>query len=184
MKHLFAIGGIVFAVVALSAGCGSGSDHNDQDVSFAKEMVPHHQQAVTMSDLAMVQTTNPQILDLANRIKTAQVSELSIMNGWLGTWKEKATDHSGMDMGGGAMNGMVSEADMRTLGAANGAEFDRLFLQRMTSHHEGALVMAKAELDKGSFGPAKQLAREITTGQEKEIAEMAQLLSAPRAAAP
>ena len=186
MKHLRTIGGVLLALVAsaaLTAGCGRGSDHNDQDVSFARDMVPHHQQAITMANLARTQTTNQQIHDLASRITTSQQAELGSLNGWLETWKVKATDHGGHDMGGTkGMHGMVSDADLRTMEAANGAEFDRLFLLRMTAHHKGAIGMAKVQLDKGRFGPAKELARRITTTQEKEIAEMAQLLSAPPAA--
>jgi uncharacterized protein (DUF305 family) len=110
-----------------------------------------------------------------------------MMSGWLASWKEKATDHSG-DMAGMAgmpgMNGLVSDADLRTMQSATGPEFDRLFLQRMTSHHQGAIDMAKVELDKGRFKPAKDLAREITTGQQKEIDEMAKLLAAPPAPVP
>lgn len=187
MKHLLAVGATVFALVALAAGCGKGPDHNGQDVSFTQDMVPHHQQAITMTDMATAQTTNPQVLDLAGRIKAAQGPEISMMSGWLASWKEKATDHSG-DMAGMAgmpgMNGLVSDADLRTMQSATGPEFDRLFLQRMTSHHQGAIDMAKVELDKGRFKPAKDLAREITTGQQKEIDEMAKLLAAPPAPVP
>lgn len=183
MKRLLAIGASLLIVLA---GCGGGGeDHNDQDVSFAKDMVPHHQQAVVMSDMALSQTTNPQVQDLANRIKASQTSEISLMNGWLKSWDADATDHSGHDAGAmQSMSGMVSDADMKTLAAASGAEFDQLFLKHMTAHHQGALEMAKAELEKGKFEPAKELARSITTGQEKEIAEMAQLLKASGAAAP
>lgn len=185
MKRLPAIGAIMLTALALVAGCGSGPDHNGQDVSFAKDMVPHHQQAVVMSDMALAQTTNPQVLDLANRIKGAQASEISMMNGWLGAWGEAATDHSGHDAGAmKGMNGMVSDTDMAALGAASGAQFDQLFLQQMTAHHQGALEMARTQVAKGKFGPAKALARDITAGQEKEIAEMAQLLRAPQVATP
>jgi len=108
-----------------------------------------------------------------------------MMNGWLGTWGETATDHSGHDAGAmKSMNGMVSDVDMAALGAASGAQFDQLFLQQMTAHHQGALEMARTQVAKGKFGPAKALARDITAGQEKEIAEMAQLLRAPQVAVP
>lgn len=166
------------AAMALVAGCGGGSDHNSQDVSFAQDMVPHHQQAVTMADLAMTQTQNPQIVDLAGRIKASQASQVTLMTGWLTGWGEKPTEHGG-DMSGMAgmhgMKGMVSEPDLKALGAASGAEFDRLFVQRMTAHHQGALEMAKAEADAGRFKPAKVLADAITADQQREIAEMASI---------
>lgn len=183
MKRLLAAATTLLVAFAL-AGCGGGgSDHNDQDVSFAKDMVPHHQQAVVMSDMALSQASSPQVKDLATRIKTSQASEISLMNGWLASWGEGATDHSGHDAGSmKGMSGMVSDGDMQVLAGASGTEFDRLFLQHMTAHHQGALEMARTQVEKGKFGPAKDLARQITAGQEKEIAEMAQLLRAPRAA--
>ena len=179
MKHLLAVGASLLALALGAAGCGKGPDHNYEDVRFTQNMVPHHQQAVTMSDLAMTQTANTKIHEIADRIKTSQLDEITFMNGWLETWKVKPAGH---DMGNMSesegMEGMLSDADMRTLEAANTAEFDRLFLQRMTTHHKGAISMAKVELDEGKYGPAKELARRITTTQEKEIAEMEQLLGA------
>src|SRR5688500_9832327 len=136
----------MLVVVLLAAACGDGSggsdsDHNDQDVSFAKDMVPHHQQAVTMSDLATANTTNPQILGLADRIKASQTAEISVMQGWLAAGGEEATDNSGHDMTE-SMQGMVSDRDMGQLEATKGGDFDRRFLRHMTAHHEGALEMA------------------------------------------
>ncbi len=187
MKRLLATAAALLSIVALAGGCGDSANHNDQDVSFAKNMVPHHQQAVIMADMALSQSSNQQVQDLATRIKTAQTSEIGIMQGWLASWGEEAMDHSG-DMSGlkgmAGMEGMVSEGDMAALQGASGPEFDRLFLQHMTAHHEGALGMAKVQLDKGKHEPAKVLAREIVAGQEKELAEMAQLQSAPRTPTP
>jgi uncharacterized protein (DUF305 family) len=184
VKRVLAIALLPLTALVLAAGCGSSSDHNSQDVSFAQDMVPHHQQAVTMADLAVAQAASPRVVDLANRIKSSQTGEISLMNGWLASWGKKATDHSG-DMAGMAgmasMKGMVSETDLNALRAASGQEFDRQFVQRMTAHHQGALEMAKTELDKGKFKAAKSLAAEITSGQEKEIAEMAAIQASLRA---
>ena len=80
-----------------------------------------------------------------------------------------------MDMGG--MKGMASDEDLSTMRAASGAAFDRLYLKDMTAHHEGAVEMAKAEIAKGKDPAAKTLAQQITSSQEKEIAEMRQLLT-------
>lgn len=178
MKRLLALVAILLTTTALGAGCGDNSDHNAQDVTFAKDMVPHHEEAVMMSDMALAQAGDPRVKALATRIKAAQGPEIATMTGWLTSWGEKPTDMGSMDMPGGPMNGMMSDTDMKALGAASGAEFDRLYLQGMTAHHRGAVGMAKVEVDKGRFGPARALAREIITGQEKELAEMAQLLTA------
>lgn len=173
MKRMSAIGAILSIAAAL-AGCGGGTDHNAQDVTFAKDMVPHHEQAVVMSDLALAQAGSPEVKDLATRIKAAQAPEISTMKGWLTDWNAKPTDMGGM--GSMSMNGMVSDDGLQKLKGASGSQFDRMFLEDMTGHHKGAVEMAKAELDKGKFPAAQKLARDITTSQEKEIGEMSQLL--------
>ena len=181
MKRLPILATIAFAL-ALLAGCG-GSDeaHNAQDVTFVKDMLPHHEQAVVMSDLALSQAGSPAVKDLATRIKAAQAPEIATMKGWLTSWGEdEAGGHDmgsmdSMDMGG--MKGMASEEDLTALRNASGAEFDRLFLKDMTAHHEGAVEMAKAEIAKGKDPAAKTLAQQISSSQEKEITEMRQLMA-------
>jgi uncharacterized protein (DUF305 family) len=170
---------VALLALAIVAGCGGGdgdSAHNAQDVSFAKDMVPHHQQAVMMADMALTQSTSPQLKDLASRIKASQTAEISTMSGWLAEWGEEATDHSSHSMDSSeGMKGMVSDPDMSAMGTARGPDFDRLFVKHMTAHHEGAVEMAKTQLEKGRYEPAKALARDITAAQQKEIAEMAKL---------
>ncbi len=181
MKRLPVLTPILFAL-ALLVGCG-GSDeatNNAQDVTFVKDMIPHHEQAVVMSDLALSQAGSPAVKDLATRIKAAQAPEIATMRGWLTAWGEDAAgghdmgSMDSMDMGG--MKGMASDEDLSALRAASGTEFDKLYLKEMTAHHEGAVEMAKAEIAKGKDPAAKTLAQQITSSQEKEIAEMADLL--------
>ena len=178
MKRLLAYLMSLLAALALAGGCGSSKDHNAQDVSFAKDMIPHHEQAIVMSDLAVAQAANPQVKDLATRIKAAQGPEITTMKGWLSSWREEPFgDMGGMDMSTmPGMEGMLSDGEMQALRNASGQQFDRLFLQGMTEHHQGAVDMARVEIEKGRFRPAKDLAVRIMSDQEKEIAEMAQLL--------
>ncbi len=178
MKRLPVLAPILFAL-ALLVGCG-GSDeaHNAQDVTFVKDMIPHHEQAVVMSDLALSQAGSPAVKDLATRIKAAQAPEIATMQGWLTAWGEDAAgghDMGSMDMGG--MKGMASDEELSALRAASGTEFDKLYLKDMTAHHEGAVEMAKAEIAKGKDPAAKTLAQQITSSQEKEITEMRQLMA-------
>ncbi len=172
------------AALILLAGCGGGADHNDQDVSFTTDMVPHHQQAVEMADLAATRASDPKVKALAARIKAAQDPEIRTMQGWLSDWAAKASDMGGMDHGGGSTKaggsggmGMMSDADMGALKAASGAPFDRMFLTAMISHHNGAIEMAKTEQAKGKYQPAKELAKTIQETQAQEIAEMQQILT-------
>jgi len=174
----------LFAGLAILAACSSkAEDHNAQDVSFAQEMIPHHQQAVEMSTMADAQASSAKVKDLATRIKAAQDPEIQAMKGWLSSWGEPTTassgDMGGMDHGGGDMAGMgmMTDAQMSELRGATGAAFDRMFLTMMIEHHRGAVGMARTELDKGKYEPAKKLAQTIIDGQEKEITEMQGLLN-------
>lgn len=189
-RSLFVLMSIV-GVALLAAGCGGGTpkDHNAQDVSFAQEMIPHHRQAVEMADLAATRASDPKVKAIAAQIKSAQDPEIQTMTGWLTSWGEPETPSAG---GGGGMAGhsmggssgstggmgMMSDAEMTSLEGSSGTAFDRQFLTMMTGHHNGAIDMAKTQLEKGKFEPAKQLATSIRDSQQKEVAEMKSILAA------
>ena len=164
----------------------ASADHNDADVVFAQMMIPHHAQAVEMSDIILSKPDVPaDVAALAATIKAAQVPEIETMTGWLDAWNqptEPADGHSGHGKDGHGtdghgMSGMVDEEGLDQLKAAPGVEASRLFLEQMIGHHEGAVDMAKQELSAGKHAGAIQLARDIITAQEAEIAEMKQLLT-------
>jgi uncharacterized protein (DUF305 family) len=162
--------------------------HNDADVAFATGMVPHHQQAIEMSDMLLAkQDIDPQVVSLANDIKAAQGPEIEQMQGWLTQWGTAMTpsptsampghDMPGHDMTGmSGGQGMMSQADMTALQNAQGTEASRLFLTQMIEHHNGAITMAQAEIDAGQFPAAVQMARSIVTSQQQEITTMQGLL--------
>jgi uncharacterized protein (DUF305 family) len=160
-----------------SAESSAEADFSDADVTFAAGMIPHHQSAIEMAQLAEGRAADPRVLDLAARIEAAQGPEIEILSGWLDQWGadgESEMDHGGMDHGSG---GMMSEQDMQALMNATGAEFDRLFLTQMIAHHTGAVEMAQAELSEGSNTDALAMAESIRDSQSAEIAEMEQLLA-------
>jgi uncharacterized protein (DUF305 family) len=166
------------AVLAvLLVGCAGGTGHNDADVAFAQGMIPHHRQAVAMAELAGGRTENPAVLDLAARIEAAQAPEIDTLTAWLQEWDVEvpAGDMAGMDHGD--MSGMGSPEDLAALEAALGAGFDRLFLEQMTVHHEGAVQMAQTELADGADPDVLALARTVAESQQAEIDEMAALLT-------
>lgn len=174
------------------------SAHNDADVAFAQGMIPHHEQAIEMSDMLLgKQGVDVAVLSLATEIKAAQAPEIEKMQGWLQQWGVSSApattstdmpghnmpghDMSGGDMGdmpgmGGGGHGMMSEADMAALQNAPGPEAGRLFLEQMIEHHEGAITMAQQEIDNGQFPEAVDMARSIVTSQQAEIDEMRALL--------
>ncbi|WP_299165546.1 DUF305 domain-containing protein [uncultured Arthrobacter sp.] len=169
-----------------SAGNSSPSssvseEHNEADVMFAQMMIPHHQQAVEMSDVMLAkEDVSAEVTDLATRIKEAQAPEIETMTGWLEAWGEPVAVESmeGHDMGsmGGGMDGMMSEDQMAELEAAEGEEAARMFLESMTAHHNGAVAMAQEEIENGENPDAIALAEAIVEAQEAEIEEMEQLL--------
>ncbi|WP_037345645.1 DUF305 domain-containing protein [Sciscionella sediminilitoris] len=160
------------AVLTLSA-CGGTPEHNEADVMFASQMIPHHKQAVSMADMVPAHTGDPKLRSLAEQIKKAQQPEIDKMTGWLDSWgaEDKAKEHSGH-----AMTGMMSEQDMSKLGTVNGKPFDTMWLNMMIKHHQGAVDMSNTELKDGSAAEAKQLARDIIGAQRKEIDTMRGML--------
>ncbi|HKP40961.1 DUF305 domain-containing protein [Mycobacterium sp.] len=150
--------------------------YNADDVAFATNMVPHHQQAIELSALVPDRSTNPQLNTLAQQISAAQQPEINVMKVFLVQWNENPDTNSGHAGHGNAMQGMVDEATMSKLKSLNGAEFDKLWLESMISHHQGAIEMAKAEIANGDNADAKALAQNIVTTQEAEIGQMKQML--------
>ena len=150
----------------------STSAFSGTDIMFAQMMIPHHQQAVDMSTLAETHTTNPEILALAKQIKDAQAPEIKQMTAWIES--SNASMDMGHDMG---MNGMLSDEQMTALGDAQGAAFDKLYLEGMIGHHEGALQMAKM-IENSSNAEAITLAGNIVSSQSAEIEKMKQMLAA------
>ncbi len=163
---------------APSPDAASGQ-HNAADVAFATDMVPHHQQAVTMSQMAQKQATDPKVKSLAAEIQAAQGPEIETMTGWLTAWGQPVPTSGGHDMskmGGAGMDGMMTDEQMQQLSAASGTAFDRMWLQGMVAHHKGAVEMSNVELRDGENADAKKLAQQIIDAQKQEITVMEQLL--------
>lgn len=163
----------------------NGAEFNDADSEFATDMIQHHAQALAMVDLTLGRRLDPEVRRLAEDIRMAQAPEIAQLTGWLTDWDrpvpETVRDHANAHGDGhGAidedMPGMMSAEDMSALEAARGEEFRRLWLEMMVEHHQGAVEMARTEQDEGHFGPAVDLAEEIESAQEREIATMEELL--------
>ena len=146
------------------------SQYSKNEIMFAAMMIPHHEQAVTMSKLALTNTTNPQVLDLAQRIKAAQEPEIVQMNTWLDG------GYSMMGHDGHQMGGMLSDEELAKLETLKDKEFDQMFLESMIVHHEGAIQMTQMIVE-SSNKEVKTLADNIISSQTKEIAEMKELLA-------
>ena len=145
------------------------SDFNNADVMFAQMMIPHHEQAIEMSDIALDPNTGASaaVIALATQIKGAQDPEISQMKNLLTTWgmptEMGSMDHSSM------MEGMLSLEEMDTLGQLKGAEFDKAWAKGMIAHHEGAIAMANDVLAHGKNSEILALANAVVSGQSTEI---------------
>jgi uncharacterized protein (DUF305 family) len=156
----------------------AGAEHNDADVQFARSMIPHHRQALDMAELAVVRAQNAEVMALAEQVRSAQAPEIDMLTDLLVVWgappADSSTDHS--DPGHAGMGGMLSHDQMDALSAAGGAAFDSMFLEMMIVHHEGAVADAGREVTEGANPQAKQLAKQIVSGQTAEIERMRALL--------
>jgi uncharacterized protein (DUF305 family) len=149
----------------------SSSVFSGSDIMFAQMMIPHHQQAVDMGTLAETRALSPEVKALAAKIKAEQAPEITQMKGWL------ADANASMDMGHEmGMGGMLSDTDMKALENAKGAAFDKLFLEGMIGHHEGAIHMAQMVVDSNN-AEASALGKAIIDSQTKQITYMESLLA-------
>ncbi|WP_255770683.1 DUF305 domain-containing protein [Pseudarthrobacter sulfonivorans] len=152
-------------------------DHNQADIMFAQMMIPHHAQAVEMSDIMLAKQDIPaDVTTLATKIKAAQAPEIELMTGWLKAWNQP-TGMTGSTVPGHSMGGMVDADGINKLKSAQGTDAVRLFLQQMIGHHDGAIDMAQQEIRTGKYPATIQLCRDIVTSQGAEIKEMKALLA-------
>ncbi len=161
-----------------SASASTTAEFNDADVMFVQMMLPHHEQAVAMSDTLLQKTgVDPDVTALAQQIKAAQQPEIDTMKGFLTAWgkQEMSGGMGGMNHGGD--DGMASKADLKKLEEADGPTAQKLYLQLMTRHHQGAITMANTEVGGGKNPEAIEMAKDIVATQQQEIGVMKDLLA-------
>lgn len=185
---------------ATSTATAEDAEHSAADVRFARMMIPHHQQAIEMSDRLLSKDDVPaDVKTMAEDIKAAQVPEMQQLAESLEQWGEPAGwgpqggpwtgddmgdqmgDHMG-DAGYSAempmMDGMLTAEEMQELSDARGTDSARLFLEQMIFHHEGAIDMAEDAVSDGTHPPTVGLAKTIIDTQQREIDEMRDMIAA------
>ena len=185
-KVLFAV-----AVIAI-AGCGSvkesNSLFNDADAMFAQMMIPHHEQAIVLAEIAENPTSgaSPEVTSLAAQIKSAQGPEVELMKSFLTQWDVPVVDPGSMDHGsmdhgsmdhGSKMKGMLSVEELAKLSTLSGKVFDKEWMLAMIAHHEGAIEMARTVEQSGKNLEVQALAKTIISGQQVEIDQMKSMLA-------
>lgn len=147
----------------------AAADFTGTDLIFAEMMIPHHEQAIEMSELALKLSQDPEVLALAQEILDAQAPEIEQMKTWGSLNLEAHAGHT--------MMGMLTPAQMSALAAATGSAFDRLFLEGMIVHHEGAIQMAQMVIQSPN-AEARKLGEQIVVSQAAEIKLMQKMLAA------
>lgn len=172
-----AIGEAAKKISAEKAVSIAANSYTPEDVSFMQNMIPHHNQAVQMSDLVAERTNLPALVEIAGRIDASQIDEINFMQGWLkdrGETQPDPTAHSKMDMSH-KMAGMASPEQMVELGTLKGMDFDKMFLQLMIKHHTGAVNMVKDLHNKNgsAYDPAFfEFTTDVVNDQNAEIGRM------------
>ena len=182
---------LISIVIVASAGMGNSSSEKDElgmmgghghnsnsqmvgsDAMFLQMMIPHHEQAVVMSDLALSISKDADVLKLAKQIKDAQAPEIIKMQGWL--TDAGLSEDPGHSMGDG-MGGMLSDSELSALKVSTGKAFDKLFLAGMIAHHEGAIQMVMM-IENSPNSEIKNLGQAIVKSQSAEIDLMKELLN-------
>ena len=151
---------------------GASGDLTGADIMFLQMMIPHHQQAIDISDLALTRSADPELLALAKDIRDGQAAEIITMKAWL--------DKAGADLDPGHsmghdMGGMLSDSELAALKAATGKSFDLLWLKGMTGHHDGAIHMATM-IEDASNPEIKSFGQAIVTLQSAQNKQMAAMI--------
>ena len=180
-----AITTIFIAILALSlSGCasasnkgmdhaghssGASSDLSSDDVMFLQMMIPHHQQAIDISDLALTKGEDSELLALAKNIRDEQAAEIVKMKAWLE--EANASSHSDSH----SMDGMLSDSELAALKKASGKSFDVLWLKAMTGHHTGAIDMT-AMIENAKSAEIKSFGEGIVASQSAQNKAMAAMI--------
>jgi uncharacterized protein (DUF305 family) len=150
----------------------SNANYTGADIMFLQMMIPHHQQAIDISNLAMKASSDPELLELAKIIARDQAAEIKQMKAWL---KDAgASEDMGHSMDG--MGGMLNEDDLAALSAATGKEFDTLWLKGMTEHHDGAIHMTQM-IEDAQNADIKAFGTKVIKDQSDQIDQMKKMLA-------
>ena len=183
MHHRKALPAALAAGALLLAACGGGDDPagtgtgtgTGADRAFAAAMVPHHESAVDMAEIALRRGESAFVRGLARDVVRSQTAEIATLRR-----EDAQLAEAGVERGALGVPAHMTGMDMDAAELRTAERFDRAFMEMMTEHHRGAIAMARAELGRGEDPQLRELARSIIAEQEREIREMRdQLARAP-----
>lgn len=173
MKRLAAMLAVLAVATVACKSKEEAKKHNEEDVAFVQAMIPHSEQAIHMAELADEHANSPDVKKLASTIKTKQEEEIKTMETLLHEWGQQKEGGHGEHA---QSPGMLSDQELKELEETEGVAFDKLFLEQMIEHHEGAIHMAEEAEHKGENKEVKKLAAEIVRGNETTITDMEEML--------
>ncbi len=169
LKNLAVVGSIFLVSCSGGSAAPDGESWNKADQKFVQQMIPHHEQAVTMSEMVIDTEVSSELADLASEIIKAQAVEIEQMESFLNEWKVKSDPHSGHMMSGDESHGMMTGEDLEKLKNSSVGDFEKMWLTMMLAHHNGAVRMAETVIADGKDSRVKTLAQNIIGAQQKEI---------------
>jgi uncharacterized protein (DUF305 family) len=150
----------------------SNANYTGADIMFLQMMIPHHQQAIDISNLAMKASQDAELKELAKIIARDQAAEIKQMKAWL--TDAGASEDMGHSMDG--MGGMLNDDELAALSAATGKEFDVLWLKGMTEHHDGAIHMTQM-IEDAQNADIKAFGTKVIKDQSEQIDQMKKMLA-------
>ena len=180
LSRAFVVGAMCVLVSCSSANTSTQDQQEEStdelnviDAMFVEMMLPHHEQAIVMSDMALEPSrgASTEVVELAQQIKSVQAIEIALLRDLATRANDLGDDHMH------EMKGMLTEDELAALGSLSGGEFDRAWLEGMIAHHEGAVEMANDVLRDGRNQSVRTLANEIVESQLTEIDVMKALLN-------
>jgi uncharacterized protein (DUF305 family) len=180
VRRLTVIAALLATLVLSACGGHEAATGREGDIAFAQNMIPHHEQALELSAMALAGDASAEVTALAEEIQAAQDPEIILMRKWLRDWNAEELPHSGgpgdeSDGHEHDMPGMATGEQLLALAEAKGKEFDALWLDLMVAHHEGAIEMAEQVAGTTEDLEVRALADAIISAQAQEIDRMQEL---------
>ena len=172
-RNIAVLCALVFAGCSSSSAIDENASFNKADQKFVQEMIPHHEQAVVMSEMVSNVQVSGETSALATEIISAQAVEIELMKGFLSEWgveyDPNSDPHAGHMMSGDESSGMMTDEELAELKNSSGAVFEKMWLTMILAHHKGAIKMAETVIADGKDEQVKTLAEAIIGEQQKEI---------------
>jgi uncharacterized protein (DUF305 family) len=169
---------LLAGLVLLLAACGCQSEESSgplsqADVAFVQGLLVADDHATEVIELVAARTDRPELTRLAAKTLTSRGEEIARLQAWLSRWGKPVEPGAGLDPETQIPPGLLSDEQLNQLDQLRDARFDLAFVDAFTAHHRGVVELAERELREGSLGEVKRFARQVVSGRQAEIDELA-----------